>query len=157
MTERLDQRDSFAWEFESEIVETQGDRVYLRASAFYPEGGGQMADHGVLIHEGVEYQVIDTQLVGDRVAHTVGTVDDVELPTKGKRVKSGAVLFRVRHGDRDIAFPSPLSGRVSRVNHELTFNLDLFLPTPLPLSFQMLAIGSGSAGNFSNPVNVVIQ
>ncbi len=60
----------------------------------------------------------------------VDSVDDVELPEKGTRVRRGETLFGVKHGDRDTAFPSPLSGRVSRVNHELAFNLDLFRQRP---------------------------
>jgi DNA-binding response OmpR family regulator len=61
---------------------------------------------------------------------TAGAVDDVELPAKGARVKRGEVLFRVKNGDRDIAFPSPLTGRVSRVNHELVYDLELFQQRP---------------------------
>jgi CheY-like chemotaxis protein len=61
---------------------------------------------------------------------TVGMVDDVELPSKGARVRRGKTLFRVRHGERDIGFPSPLSGRVSRVHNELVYNLDLFHRRP---------------------------
>jgi CheY-like chemotaxis protein len=61
---------------------------------------------------------------------TVGGVDSVELPSKGARVRRGEPLFRVRHGEQDIAFPSPLSGRVSRVNHDLGFHLDLFGQRP---------------------------
>ena len=61
---------------------------------------------------------------------TVQSVDEVELPAKGSRVRRGEALFRVKRGDRDIAFPSPLSGRVSRVNHELVYELDLFQQRP---------------------------
>ena len=61
---------------------------------------------------------------------TVGPVDDVELPSKGMRVRRGETLFRVRHAERDIRFPSPLTGRVTRVHHELIYNLDLFQRRP---------------------------
>ena len=43
----------------------------------------------------------------------------VPLPEKGARVRRGETLFGVRHAGRRLAFPSPLSGHVSRVNHEL--------------------------------------
>ena len=67
----------------------------------------------------------------DELFHkSVGAVDDVELPTKGAEVSRGETLFRVRRGDREMAFPSPLTGRVSRLNHELTYNLDLFQRRP---------------------------
>lgn len=61
---------------------------------------------------------------------TVDSVDDVELPEKGTSVRRGETLFRLRHGEREIAFPSPLTGRVARVNHELVYNLDLFHQRP---------------------------
>ena len=61
---------------------------------------------------------------------TVGVVDDIELPKKGRRVRRGETLFRVRHGERGIDFPAPLSGQISRVHHELVYNLDLFHRRP---------------------------
>ena len=61
---------------------------------------------------------------------TAGAVDDLVLPAKGTQVRRGETLFRVRHGEQEMAFPSPLSGRVSRVNNEAVFNLDLFRQRP---------------------------
>ena len=61
---------------------------------------------------------------------TVSAIDQLELPEKGARVRRGETLFKARHGDRDLAFPSPLSGRVSRVNHELDYNLELCRQRP---------------------------
>ena len=96
---------------------------------------------------------------------TVGTVDDLELPQEGERVRRGETLFRVKHGERDIAFPSPLSGRVSRVNHELTFNLELFRQRPydagwiccveaghLSQDLQRLRIGAEAVGWYEEEV-----
>ncbi len=68
---RLEQRDSFLWEFDTTVVRVDGDVVFLDASAFYPESGGQMADHGVLEHSGGTARVIDVQLVDGKVAHRV--------------------------------------------------------------------------------------
>ncbi len=96
---------------------------------------------------------------------TVGAVDDVEWPTKGTRVGHGETLFRVRHGDKDIAFPSPLTGRVSRVNHELTYHLDLFRQRPyeagwicciessgLTQDLRRLRIGADAVGWYQDEV-----
>jgi glycine cleavage system H lipoate-binding protein len=96
---------------------------------------------------------------------TVGAVDDVELPTKGAQVSRGEALFRVRHGDRDIAFPSPLTGRVSQVNHELTYDLELFRqrpyeagwiccidPSELTPNLRRLRIGADAVGWYQEEV-----
>ncbi len=96
---------------------------------------------------------------------TVGGTDDVELPMKGAQVSRGETLFRVLHGDRQIAFPSPLTGRVSRVNHELTYNLDLFRqrpyeagwvcciePSQLTPDLRRLRIGADAVGWYRDEV-----
>ena len=97
---------------------------------------------------------------------TVGGVDDVELPQKGSRVRRGEILFRVRHGERHIAFPAPLSGRVSRVHHELVDNLDLFQqrpyeagwicclePSDLTRDLRRLRIGADALGWYEEEVD----
>jgi CheY-like chemotaxis protein/glycine cleavage system H lipoate-binding protein len=97
---------------------------------------------------------------------TVGAVDDVELPQKGAQLRRGEILFRVKHGEHDIAFPSPLSGRVSRVNHELTYNLDLFRQRPyeagwiccvapgdLTEDLRRLRIGADAVGWYQDEVD----
>ena len=60
----------------------------------------------------------------------VGDIDDVQLPLQGARVKKGEQLFLTRHGDRTLRFPSPLSGRVSRVHQEVVDELDLMRQRP---------------------------
>lgn len=79
---RLEQRDSFSWELESTVESVSGSTVFLSESVFYPESGGQMADHGMLEHSGGVARVIDVQLVDGRVAHTV----EGELPAPGAKV-----------------------------------------------------------------------
>jgi alanyl-tRNA synthetase len=63
---RLYYEDSYLREFEAQIVAVEGDTVFLDASAFYPESGGQPFDRGTL--NGVEIvEVFDT---GDgRIGH----------------------------------------------------------------------------------------
>ena len=45
--------------------------VLLDRSAFYPEGGGQPGDHGRLIHDSGEFQVMDVQIAEDGSIHHV--------------------------------------------------------------------------------------
>ena len=69
MTERLYYTDCYLREFEARIEErsTDGRRVYLDRTAFYPASGGQLYDTGVL--GGV--RVIEVIDEGERVAHVM--------------------------------------------------------------------------------------
>lgn len=57
MTEPLYFADSYMKEFQANVVETDGARVVLDRSAFYPGGGGQPADSGWLEVDGERWQV----------------------------------------------------------------------------------------------------
>jgi alanyl-tRNA synthetase len=71
MTERLYFTDTYLRRFEARVLDrrTVGGQhaVLLDRSAFYPEGGGQPADHGTLSGVGV----IDVQSEGDDIWHTL--------------------------------------------------------------------------------------
>lgn len=57
-------------------------------------------------------------------------IDSIVFPREGQRISRGETLFSIRTGDRTLAFPSPLTGVISRVNHELTYHLDLLPVKP---------------------------
>jgi len=61
---------------------------------------------------------------------TAGLPQAIELPRENAGVRRGEPLFTVRRGDCSLTFHSPLSGRVSKVNHELEFNLDMLRLRP---------------------------
>jgi alanyl-tRNA synthetase len=44
-------------------------QVVLDRTSFYAEKGGQIGDHGRIAHDGVVFDVTDTQYVGDAIAH----------------------------------------------------------------------------------------
>ena len=75
MTERLYYNDSYLTEFVAEIEEaaTDGRRLYLNRTAFYPTSGGQLHDLGTMNGVAV-VDVVDEQ---DRLAHVL----DGKLPT----------------------------------------------------------------------------
>ena len=81
MTEKLYYQDSFLQTFtatvEACVQGKNGWEITLNRTAFYPEGGGQPADHGTL--DGVS--VIDTRKQGETVLH----ICDSPLP-EGKEV-----------------------------------------------------------------------
>lgn len=86
-TQCLFQEDSFCRIFAATVVsceeEKGGWRVVLDRTAFFPEGGGQPCDLGMLrTEEGKEVQVLDVREVSGIVVHTT----DAPLPV-GKSVQ----------------------------------------------------------------------
>src|SRR5579862_2561030 len=65
MTERLYYQDCYLREFTARVVETDGNRVYLDRTAFYPTSGGQPFDLGTLGGVAVR-EVVDEE---DRIGH----------------------------------------------------------------------------------------
>ncbi len=57
--------------------------VVLDQTAFYPEGGGQVADHGVIKHSRGEARVVDVQRVGPVIVHVI----EGEPPMEGETVE----------------------------------------------------------------------
>ncbi|MFI7641050.1 alanyl-tRNA editing protein [Nonomuraea sp. NPDC049400] len=57
-TQRLELSDQALRDFEAVVLDATPDGIVLSRSAFYPGGGGQPADHGVLIWQGVETRVV---------------------------------------------------------------------------------------------------
>ncbi len=54
----------------------------------------------------------------------IGKIDSLELPNLGMIVKSGQPLFSVKQQNRSIAFNSPVSGKITRINTLLKNNLE---------------------------------
>lgn len=71
MTENLYQLDSYCQEFEATVTAIDGQAVALDRSAFYPGGGGQPHDTGLLTWEGGSAQVTRVKRAGDEVWHTL--------------------------------------------------------------------------------------
>ena len=70
-TELLYLVDSYLREFQAVVVKTEDGRVALDKTCFYPEGGGQPHDTGVLVYGGVEIPVLGVKRRGFIVWHTV--------------------------------------------------------------------------------------
>ncbi len=72
-TRKLYYEDPYIRSFESRILGVNGRYVILEATAFYPTGGGQIHDVGVLIVGGREYRVVDVFNVDDVIIHVLET------------------------------------------------------------------------------------
>jgi CheY-like chemotaxis protein len=66
----------------------------------------------------------------DLALKTLGTIDEIEFPSKSSHVNQGDPLFVVRRGDHRLVFSSPLTGTISKVNHEITYQLEVLARKP---------------------------
>ncbi len=91
MTKLLYQTDSYLKEFDAEIlrVDSVSRTLVLDQTAFYPSGGGQPFDLGLLRVDGASFPVSKVKKHGADVLHFLG--EDTELP------KVGAIV----HGEID--------------------------------------------------------
>ena len=80
--------DSYLRSFEARVVATEGRAVALDQTAFYPGGGGQMADRGELVVDGRRLLVAGMSKRDGVVWHELaGDADDAgELPAVGAAV-----------------------------------------------------------------------
>jgi len=65
MTEKVFYQDSYQKALTSEVVEVLEGGLLLAATIFYPLGGGQPGDRGVLTISGRDYNVVDTRYADD--------------------------------------------------------------------------------------------
>lgn len=63
--------DSYLRTFEARVVAVDGNAVALESTAFYPGGGGQMADRGMLVADGRQLPLTGLRKEGDVVWHEV--------------------------------------------------------------------------------------
>ena len=69
-TEPLYYADVYMREFDAKVLKIiNGVYVVLDRTCFYPEGGGQPADHGWLTAGDARYDVVDTQKIGKVIVH----------------------------------------------------------------------------------------
>jgi misacylated tRNA(Ala) deacylase len=86
-THRLELDDQTLREWDAVVLESGPDGIVLDRSAFYPGGGGQPPDHGVLLWGGVQTRIVDARK-GDELY--LLPLDGDPLPPAGTAVR-GAV------------------------------------------------------------------
>ena len=96
MTELLCQKDSYLKEFDAEIVSVDAESrtVTLDRTAFYPGGGGQPSDFGLLAVNRTEYPVTKVKKQGANAIHFLG--GEAEMPEVGAKVR-GAIDWEHRY------------------------------------------------------------
>jgi alanine--tRNA ligase/alanyl-tRNA synthetase len=73
-------------EFEAVILDAFGEFVVLDNTYFYPEGGGQEADYGMIMTGTFVYDVIDVQMYQGIVVHKLDVKDKEMLINRGDMV-----------------------------------------------------------------------
>jgi misacylated tRNA(Ala) deacylase len=91
MTDKIFYQDSYQKTHQSEIVAVLEDGIVMESTIFYPLGGGQPGDTGILILNGDEYRVTDTCFAEDRVM-IVHHLDDEDLSAFNVGDRVGMVL-----------------------------------------------------------------
>ena len=75
MTKKLYLQDTYQFDFEGLIQKAAKDEkgifIILDQTAFYPQGGGQPSDHGVIRNDHFEANVIHVAQHGDQIRHYI--------------------------------------------------------------------------------------
>jgi len=66
----------------------------------------------------------------DLALKTLKGIEEIEFPAEGSSVRRGEPLFAIKRNGLRLEFSSPIEGRVTRVQHELAYNLDLLARRP---------------------------
>lgn len=86
MTKELFLTDAYLKECEAAVLEVEEDKVYLDQTVFYPTGGGQEHDTGVLLQDGQTFEVYRVKRESGRIVHYVKDAEKLD---------KGPVLARV--------------------------------------------------------------
>ncbi|ARM76483.1 alanine--tRNA ligase [Acidianus manzaensis] len=93
-TEKLYYKDQYQRDFTAKILGIYKNYLILDKTVFYPEGGGQLGDTGIIkFQNNEEVKVIDTQKVGDVVVHIL----DKEVQAKEGEEVYGEIDWQRRY------------------------------------------------------------
>jgi CheY-like chemotaxis protein/glycine cleavage system H lipoate-binding protein len=81
----------------------------------------------------------------DFARKALGTVDRVELPPVGSKVKRGELLFTVHRGTKALKFLAPVSGELTQVNPDLVAHPELVVQSPYARGWACLVKPSNLA------------
>lgn len=94
-TNLLYHTNSYLRTFEAQVVALDGTSLALDQTAFYPGGGGQMADRGALVWQGQRLELASLRKDGDVVWHTLAP-DAGSTPPVGATI-SGTLDWPFRY------------------------------------------------------------
>ncbi len=85
-TKKLFYDEPARMDFEAVVLDIFDNHIVLDSTLFYPEGGGQPADHGNISVEDVVLNVVDVQVADGVVVHMIEEVEDELHIRKGDMV-----------------------------------------------------------------------
>ncbi|WNY26438.1 alanine--tRNA ligase [Methanolapillus ohkumae] len=85
-TKRLYYDEPERMEFEAVVLDVFDNFVVLDNTLFYPEGGGQEADHGMMMAGAFVYDVTDVQMMNGIVIHALDVTDKELLINRGDMI-----------------------------------------------------------------------
>ncbi len=91
-TEELYMEDCYRKEFKAEVIKTGKNFVVLDKTVFYPEGGGQPSDQGIIKFKGEKTKVTGVKSHKGEIRHMVKG----EVPEEGTEVE-GELDWERRH------------------------------------------------------------
>jgi alanyl-tRNA synthetase len=89
-TKRLFYDEPNRMEFEAVVLDLFDNYIVCDSTLFYPEGGGQPADHGTFVLEDVVLNVVDVQMVKGVVVHRIDAMEN-ELHLRKGDIVTGRV------------------------------------------------------------------
>ena len=82
VTEPLYLKDSYLKEFIAKVIAVHNNSIELDKTVFYPTGGGQPNDTGVISLNGNDLEVVDVKKHGDKILHYVNSQPNLQTDSK---------------------------------------------------------------------------
>jgi len=83
-TELIYQTDSYVQQFRAQVIGVEGAQIALDRTAFFPGGGGQPADQGMIVWPDGSANVLKAKKAGGLVWHKL----DVDPPAEGTEIEA---------------------------------------------------------------------
>ncbi|NVM45358.1 MAG: hypothetical protein HWN79_10615 [Candidatus Lokiarchaeota archaeon] len=96
MTEKLYWDNPYDTRFEAKIIDIDEDGIILDKTLFYPEGGNQTSDKGVIINKGNIFSIDHVLKKGELIVHHISE-PSVEKLKKGDSIE-GEIDWEYRYG-----------------------------------------------------------